>query len=173
MLADAVADRWGLPAWRREGRARITEGTVAGEPVTVLKPTTYMNRSGQALAPLFAAPAFDPARDLLVLVDDMALPLGAFRLRARGSAGGHNGLKSVQGAVGGLEYARLRIGIGPVPDDVDDRAEWVLDPFTGDELAALAERVPAMVDAVDAWRAEGIEHAMDRFNALGTQPTGE
>lgn len=173
MLADAVADRWALPAWRRARRARITEGIVAGEPVTVLKPTTYMNRSGQALAPLWATPGFDPAADLLVLVDDMALPLGTFRLRARGSAGGHNGLKSIQGAVGGIEYARLRIGIGPVPDEVDDRAAWVLEAFSPDELATLADLEPAMVDAVDAWRAHGIEHAMNRFNALGTQPTGE
>ena len=173
MLADAVADRWSLPAWRRVRRARITEGTVAGTPVAVLKPTTYMNRSGQALAALPVVPAFDPARDLLVLVDDLALPLGTFRLRARGSAGGHNGLKSVQGAVGSVEYARLRIGIGPVPEDVDDRAEWVLEAFSGGELATLAEQLPAMVEAVDVWRADGIEEAMNRFNALGNQPTGE
>lgn len=166
-----MAARWRLPAWQRAGRVRITEGLVGDEPVTLLQPLTYMNRSGQALGPFLADPAFDPVRDLLILVDDHALPLGSFRLRARGSAGGHNGLKSVQDALGGIEYARLRIGIGPLPDDVDDGADWVLAPFTPAERTVLVERLPLMVDAVDCWRREGIETAMNRYNAQGHQPT--
>ncbi len=83
----------------------------------VLKPQTYMNRSGAALAPLRALSDFDPAGDLLVLVDDVAIPLGTFRLRGAGSAGGHNGLKSIEGALQRQDYARLRIGVGPLPPD--------------------------------------------------------
>ncbi|MGH7676252.1 MAG: aminoacyl-tRNA hydrolase, partial [Gemmatimonadales bacterium] len=85
-LADACAAGWGLPPARRGERARVTAGTVDGVPVRVLKPTTFMNRSGAALASLRAEPGFDPARDLLILVDDFAIPLGTFRLRAEGSA---------------------------------------------------------------------------------------
>jgi PTH1 family peptidyl-tRNA hydrolase len=137
---------------------------VAGAEVALLKPRTYMNESGAALAPLLAAPAFAPAQDLLVLVDDAALPLGAFRLRARGSAGGHHGLESVEAALGSQEYSRLRIGIGPAPQALDDLAEFVLAPFARDEAAILLALLPLLGDAAECWLAEGIEAAMNRFN---------
>lgn len=143
--------------------ARVAEGTVDGEPVVVLKPQTYMNHSGQALAPLLATPEFTPAHDLLVLVDDAALPLGTFRLRSRGSSGGHNGLKSIQAALGSQAYARLRIGTGPVPDGVD-LADFDLARFPRDELAVLADLLPTLVDGVTCWVTRGIETAMNRFN---------
>ena len=132
--------------------------------MVVLKPQTYMNRSGAVLAPLRAIDGFDPARDLLVLVDDVALPVGRFRLRGAGSAGGHNGLKSVEGALRRQDYARLRIGVGPRPMDVDDLADWVLDTFTGDERTTLDALLGPMAEAVECWLAEGIETAMNRFN---------
>lgn len=134
----------------------------------VVKPQTYMNRSGLALAPLLAEPGFDPARDLLILVDDFAIPLGTFRLRAQGSAGGHNGLRSVEETVGSMQYARLRIGIGPIPAGTSDTADFVLEPFEREELAELAELLPDLVDAVECWLAEGIEQAMVRFNRKGS-----
>jgi len=130
----------------------------------VLKPQTYMNLSGLGLEPLLARPDFDPTHHLLVLVDDAALPLGTFRLRARGSSGGHHGLESVEQALGSRVYARLRIGIGPVPDDVVDLADFVLAPFAPPEAATLRELVPQMGDAVECWVAEGIQRAMNRFN---------
>ena len=130
----------------------------------VLKPQTYMNRSGAVLAPLRAIDGFDPARDLLVLVDDVALPVGRFRLRGAGSAGGHNGLKSVEGALRRQDYARLRIGVGPRPMEVDDLADWVLDAFTRDERTAVDELLSPMAEAVECWLNEGIEVAMNRFN---------
>jgi len=107
LLADAVAAHWQLPPFRRAERARATEGSVAGVPVRVLKPTTFMNRSGAALASLRADASFDPTRDLLILVDDFQIPLGTFRFRPDGSAGGHNGLKSIEGALQSQQYARL------------------------------------------------------------------
>jgi len=130
----------------------------------VLKPQTYMNRSGAALAPLRAIDGFDPARDLLVLVDDVALPVGRFRLRGAGTAGGHNGLKSVEGALRRQDYARLRIGVGPRPMDADDLADWVLDAFTREERTALDGLLAPMAEAVECWLNEGIEVAMNRFN---------
>jgi PTH1 family peptidyl-tRNA hydrolase len=127
---------------------------VDGIAVRVLKPTTYMNRSGAALASLRAEPTFDAARDLLILVDDFAIPLGTFRLRADGSAGGHNGLKSIEGALQSQSYARLRIGVGPLPEGAGDWSEHVLAPFEPEEDEQLEALIPEMVDAVDRWLRE-------------------
>jgi peptidyl-tRNA hydrolase, PTH1 family len=145
-----------LPAFRRGERARVTTGTVDGVPVRVLKPTTWMNHSGAALASLRADPAFDPATELLILVDEFQLPTGTFRLRPRGSAGGHNGLKSIEGALGSPEYARLRIGVGPLPEGVGDWADYVLAPFTPEQQEQVEAIMPQMVDAVTTWLVQGI-----------------
>ncbi len=123
-----------------------------------------MNRSGAALAPLRAFPGFDASRDLLVVVDDVALPVGRFRLRGAGSAGGHNGLKSVEGALMQQDYARLRIGVGPQPPGGGDLADFVLDAFATDEWEQLQALMDPMAEAVDCWLAEGIEPAMNRYN---------
>jgi PTH1 family peptidyl-tRNA hydrolase len=124
-----------------------------------------MNRRGAALAPLRALPGFDPAHDLLILVDDVALPIGKFRLRGAGSAGGHNGLKSIEGALQRQDYARLRIGVGPVPADLVDLADFVLAPFAPDESREIDALLDPMSDAVETWLAEGIERAMSKHNS--------
>ena len=123
-----------------------------------------MNRSGAALAPLLALADFDPARDLLILVDDVALPLGRYRLRGAGSAGGHNGLKSVEGALRRQDYARLRIGVGPVPPAVEDLADYVLAPFPAEERRVLDDLLDPMAEAVECWVEHGIERAMATHN---------
>jgi PTH1 family peptidyl-tRNA hydrolase len=156
--------RWHLGPLRRDGRARVAEGSRNGQPVRILLPTTYMNRSGGALAPLLGLPGFDPARDLLLLVDDVALPVGRFRLRGAGSAGGHNGLKSIEGTLRRQDYARLRIGVGPAPAGLDDLADFVLAEFDRDEREALDTLLPTMAESVECWLEEGIERAMTRFN---------
>ena len=163
-LADHLVARWRLPGFTREGQARQTEGAFGAHLVRVLKPQTYMNRSGAALAPLRALPDFDPAADLLVLVDDVALPVGKFRLRGAGSAGGHNGLKSIEGALQRQDYARLRIGVGPVPVGLTELADFVLGPFEPEEWRAVGELLEPMSEAVECWLADGIERAMSRFN---------
>ncbi|KPK03787.1 MAG: hypothetical protein AMS20_09930 [Gemmatimonas sp. SG8_28] len=168
LLADVLAEQWGLPRFRRSGRSVAARGTRGDTALVLLKPQTYMNRSGEAVRELLTAVPLDPATDVLVLVDDVALPLGSFRLRARGSAGGHNGLRSVEDAIGSGDYARLRIGIGPVPAGVDDHADFVLADFARDELAVLADELPDLVDAVDCWLTDGIERAMNRFNRRGS-----
>jgi PTH1 family peptidyl-tRNA hydrolase len=142
----------------------VAEGTWGGVAVQVVKPQTYMNRSGAVLAPLRDAAGFDPARDLLVLVDDVALDVGRFRLRGAGSAGGHNGLKSVEGALRRQDYARLRIGVGPRPMEYDDLADFVLDGFTPEERKVLDALLDPMAEAVECWVEDGIERAMNRFN---------
>ena len=125
---------------------------------------TYMNRSGAALAPFRADPTFDPSRDLLILVDEAALPVGRFRLRGAGSAGGHNGLKSIEGALQRQDYARLRIGVGPKPPELDGLADYVLADFLPEEREVIEGLLATMADAVECWVAEGIEIAMTRFN---------
>ena len=154
-LADALVARWGFPPFRRGERARVTEGEVDGVAVRVLKPTTYMNSSDAALASLRADPEFDPARDLLVLVDDFAIPTGTFRLRGEGSAGGHNGLKSIESALLSQQYARLRIGVGPLPEGVSDWSEYVLAPFTPEQQEQVEAIMPQLVDTVATWVKEG------------------
>lgn len=163
-MADHLAARWELLPFRRVPSAREIRGRALGRDITLLKPLTYMNRSGAALAPLRALPGFDPATDLLVLVDDFALPAGTFRLRGAGSAGGHNGLKSIEGSLRRQDYARLRIGIGPLPTGTRDTADFVLGAFAADERAELTILLEQMSEAVECWLRDGIELAMNRFN---------
>ena len=163
-LADRLAARWQLGQFRRGERAREARGTWQDLPVRVLKPQTYMNRSGAAVAPLRALPDFDPSQHLLILVDDVALPVGKFRLRGAGSAGGHNGLKSIEGVLQRQDYARLRIGVGPPPPGLDDLADFVLDEFTSEERTVLSELLDPMSEAVESWLEHGIEKAMNQFN---------
>lgn len=171
-MADHLARRWRFPPFKRVPAARETRGQVQGEDVILLKPQTYMNRSGAALAAFRSIEGFDPSHDLLILVDEFALPLGRFRLRGAGSAGGHNGLKSVEGSLRRQDYARLRIGIGPLPPDVSDSADFVLAEFDRDERPVITELQDRMAEAVECWLAEGIEVAMNRFNRKGESGAG-
>ena len=124
---------------------------MAGVPVRVLKPTTYMNRSGAALASMRADAVFDPARDLLILVDDFQIPVGTFRFRSEGSAGGHNGLKSIEAALQSQQYARLRVGVGPLPEGVGDWADYVLAPFEPEQMEQVEALTPKLIDEVEKW----------------------
>lgn len=163
LLADYLADRWRLGGWRRNGDGMLAQGTLDGVPVRIIKPLTFMNASGDALRQL-RSPSFDPAADLLVLVDDIAFAPGEFRLKGAGSAGGHNGLRSVEAVLRRQDYARLRIGIGSKPPGYDDLADWVLGRMTSPERAAFDEACPTMALAVECWIAEGVERAMNRYN---------
>jgi PTH1 family peptidyl-tRNA hydrolase len=156
-LADALVARWEFPPFRRGERARVTEGDLAGVPVRVLKPTTFMNLSGAALASLRADPTFNPAVDLLVLVDEFRIPSGTFRLRGDGSAGGHNGLKSIEGALQSQQYARLRIGVGPLPEGMNDWSQYVLAPFDPEQGEQVEAAMPQMVEVVERWVTEGVK----------------
>jgi len=151
LLADALAEHWRLPPFRRAERARATEGEALGVAVRILKPTTFMNHSGAALASLRADPAFTPARDLLILVDDFQIPLGTYRFRPDGSSGGHNGLKSIEGSLQSQQYARLRIGVGPLPEGTGDWADYVLAPFEPEELEQVTALMPRMIEEVEKW----------------------
>jgi peptidyl-tRNA hydrolase, PTH1 family len=161
--ADRLAYDWDLGAFRQEGPALVTGGTVEGEEVILLKPTAYMNRSGAALRPWLGREGFHVSTDLMVLVDDATLDAGRIRLRPRGSAGGHNGLKSIQAVLGHGEYPRLRIGVGrPTPGA--DLVDWVLSAMQGEDEKRVLDLLPEVTEAVRIWIAQGIEPAMNRIN---------
>ncbi len=163
MLIDHLVARWGFTPLRRADQAVATTGTLNGVPVRLVKPVTYMNRSGDALKGL-RSPTWDPASDLLVLVDDVSLAPGRFRLRGAGTAGGHNGLRSIESALRRQDYPRLRIGVGAKPPEYDDLADWVLGRMTNEERTALDDILDPMADAVECWVNDGIETAMNRHN---------
>jgi PTH1 family peptidyl-tRNA hydrolase len=171
-VVEHLAEAWRFDGWRRDGKSLVARGTVEGEEVRLLKPRTYMNLSGAALTPYLRRPILSrrtpvrPDADLLVVVDDIALPVGRARLRASGSAGGHNGLKSVQQTVGGGHYARLRVGIRPEEParGVGDLADFVLSNFGKREEERVRALLPHLTDAVTCWLRHGIDRAMNEFN---------
>ncbi len=162
-LVDRLSSDWDLGPFHRDGPALTTQGGVGEESVVLVKPITFMNRSGAALAPLRNFPDFDITKDLLVVVDDIALDVGRVRLRPSGGTGGHNGLKSVEAALGTQDYARLRIGVGEPPAG-EDTADWVLSSFENADEDAVVQLLPELVDAVRLWMDEGAEAAMSRYN---------
>jgi peptidyl-tRNA hydrolase, PTH1 family len=162
-LLDRLASDWGFGRFRREGGAGVAAGERAGQPVLLVKPLTYMNRSGAVVGRLRGDRGFDVSRDLLVAVDDVALPPGRARFRPGGSAGGHNGLRSIESALATRDYARLRIGVGEKPPGWD-LADWVLTPPPPEEREAVMALMPRLSEGVDCWLEEGIEEAMNRFN---------
>ena len=162
-LLDRLAYEWDLPLFEREGRAMVTEGPRGDDHFRLMKPLTFMNRSGEALSSLASVPEFLPETDLLIAVDDAALDVGRVRFRSKGSAGGHNGLKSVSQALGSDDYARLRIGIG-IPPESESLSDWVLSPMAPEDEDTTLGLLPDLVKGVEAWGKEGIEAAMNCFN---------
>ena len=165
MVAKLVIEKTGA---RAKEKTRTYASWQAGDLV-VLTPLTYMNRSGEALKEFGARPA-----DLLVVVDDIYLPLGAVRVRAKGGDGGHNGLWSIQESLGTDSYARVRVGVGRAGQG-QDLADHVLSGFAPDEADALAEAIETASEACLLWAREGVIPAMNRFNARvrDNAPEGE
>lgn len=164
-LLDLLKRRWSATAFREEELwlRSVAELEGAGD-VWLIKPLVYMNRSGVAVRALIQLADLDLMSDLLVVVDDVALDPGRPRFRPRGSAGGHNGLQSVEVALGTREYPRLRIGVGSPPPG-SDLAEWVLSEFDNSEHEeAVLNVLPRLADGVEVWVREGLEMAMNRFN---------
>lgn len=139
--------------------------TLGGEKVLVMKPQTYMNLSGNAVAPA-AAYYKIPAERVIVVCDDIALPVGKLRIRTKGSSGGHNGLKSIISALGTEEFPRVKIGVGAPPrnDTEEDMINWVLGIFHGKDADAIAEMCENAAKAISAIIAEGTEKAMNIYN---------
>lgn len=171
LVVDRLAQRR-MPGELPKGRfsGAVVEGVIGTERCVLLKPTTYMNRSGHSVAQAIGFYKIDPSRDMLVLVDDIALPVGSIRLRAFGSAGGHNGLSDIQRALGTDVYPRCRIGIDATPAFMD-QADYVLGRFTPEQWSALEPALDRAVEATGVFIAEGIAPAMNRFNTKAAPPS--
>ena len=163
-VVDLLADRWGVSNGRvRDGAAvlEVTRPDPVGR-VLLVKPMKAMNLSGGPLRAAVSRTDAEPSADLLVVADDFNLSLGRLRIRREGSAGGHNGIRSIIAALGTDDFARLRIGIGRGRDDVDH----VLSEFKRHEQELVREAIATAADAAETWLESGAETAMNRFNGL-------
>lgn len=173
LAIDRLAERCGVVVSNRRSKALTASGRIAGRRVLLAKPETYMNLSGLAVAALADELEIDPRRELIVLYDEAALPLGTIRIRERGSSGGHNGVKSIASALGTEEWLRVRIGIAPEEERAAEtarqrRKEYVLAQFRKPELAALDTVLDDVAAAVELILTEGASVAMNRFNRRAT-----
>jgi len=162
MAIDRLADSCGVEVAYREAQALTVSTELAGVRVVLAKPQTYMNLSGLAVARLLRNYELEPS-DLLVLVDEIELPLGMLRIRPRGSAGGHKGLKSILGALEADDFTRLRLGVRP-DRQVEDYVSYLLGPFRPAEMASVREMLGQASEAVRVILSEGVQKAMNRFN---------
>lgn len=162
MLIDALADRLGVDAWRERQQAHVCDARIGTEKVLLVKPLTYMNESGRAVAPILSYYKLD-AEDLIVVYDDMDIPCGTVRIRRKGSAGGHNGIKSLLSLVGSEDFARVRIGIGrPLPGWTV--VNHVLTPFAPGDVPKVKAAIDYLLPAVECLVTDGVDMAMNRYN---------
>jgi peptidyl-tRNA hydrolase, PTH1 family len=173
LAVDRIADQHRVQVANRRCRALTAKIQIAGREVILAKPETFMNLSGLSVAALAAEFGIDPARELLVLYDELDLPLGVMRVRERGSAAGHNGARSISGALRSDEWARIRIGVGSngEPEEAFRRGkDYLLTPLRKRDLAALDEVLERVAQAVEVVAAKGISAAMNEFNRRDTSP---
>ena len=163
MAADELERREGVKFNKLRYRALTGEIRAGGQRVLVIKPQTYMNLSGEAVK-LAGGFYKIPPDHVLVISDDVALPLGKLRIRTGGSAGGHNGLKSIIQHLGSDQFPRVKVGVGGKPDPDYDLADWVLGKFRGPDRKVMDEAVKRAADAVECVLKDGCEKAMNRFN---------
>ena len=162
-VVDELAERQNAPVQKLKFKALTNLLTISGEKVLVMKPVTYMNLSGEAVRPAADFYKIPPER-ILVISDDTALDPGKLRIRTKGSAGGHNGLKSIIQHLGTDQFPRVRVGVGQKPHPDYDLADWVLGKFQGEAKKVMDEAVKRAADAVECILKEGADRAMNRFN---------
>lgn len=163
MAIERLTRRHAITGERARFHAAVYEGIINNQRCMLMMPQTFMNRSGLAVGEAVAFFKLDPGTDVIVLVDDIALPVGRIRLRRGGGSGGHNGLADVERALGTRDFPRLRIGIdlpGRIP-----QVDYVLGRFSADQMDKLNPAIDLSCDAVEDWISHDIEHAMNRYNA--------
>jgi peptidyl-tRNA hydrolase, PTH1 family len=163
LTIDQIASKLGIEVRNRQCRALTARATIAGEPVILAKPETYMNLSGLSVRELAAEHQVDVKKDLVVIYDELDLPLGTIRIRQRGGTAGHNGMESVQGALNTDEFLRIRLGISP-ERKVTDSVKYVLTPFRKAQEKVVVEIIEMAAEALEVILKEGPAAAMNRFN---------
>jgi peptidyl-tRNA hydrolase, PTH1 family len=163
LAVDRIAEQSGVRISNRQCRALTGKAVIADQEVLLAKPETYMNLSGMSVRELVREHEIDPAQDLIVIYDELDLPLGTIRIRQRGSSAGHNGMESIIGALAGDEFVRMRLGIAP-DHPVQDGARYVLGQFKKSQYAAVDEELDTAAEAVKVILTEGVAKAMSRFN---------
>jgi len=171
MAVSALADELGVTFGKSRNSAKIAEGAYGDHSLIMAQPQRYMNRSGESVAPLMAYFQIEPDH-LLVIVDDADLPLGAMRLRKQGSAGGHNGIKSIIAHLGSSEFARLRLGMGR-PASNGEMIDFVLSDFSKKEMVTVKTVLAHAVTAVLTFVTDGIDAAMNRHNTAAAPDPSE
>lgn len=162
-LIDALADKYGISVMDIKNKAMTGKGIINGHKVILAKPLTFMNLSGESIRPLTDYYKIDVPAELIVISDDISLPPGQIRIRKRGSAGGHNGLKNIIGQLGSEEFQRIRIGVGEKPKGYD-LADYVLGHFSKEEQPLMKEGIDKAVEALEMMLEGDVERAMNEFN---------
>ena len=160
---DYLADKWNIPVNKTKFQGLYGQGEVDGHKVFLLKPLTYMNLSGQSIAPLAAFYKI-PANHVIVLCDDVTQAPGKLRIRSSGSAGGHNGLKSIIASLGGDQFARIRMGVGTKPHPDYDLADWVLGKFPPEDKKSLEDRFDDIAAAALLIMENNLGQAQNKYN---------
>ncbi|BAU26194.1 peptidyl-tRNA hydrolase [Aneurinibacillus soli] len=160
---DRLADEWGIALNQGKFKGLIGEGRVGTEKVILVKPLTYMNLSGECVSPLLSFYKLDPEEDLLVIYDDLDLPCGKIRLRTKGSAGGHNGIKSLLAHLGTQEFKRIKVGIDR-PEPGRKVVDYVLGTFPPEQKADVEEAVKRAAEASRAWTEISFLRVMNQYN---------
>ncbi len=162
-VIDALSDKYNIGLTETKFKAAYGKGRIGSERVILVKPLTYMNLSGEAVAPICNYFKADPKERLIVISDDVELDVGNMRIRPKGSAGGHNGLKNIIALLGTDEFTRVRVGVGKKPKQWD-MVDWVLGHFEGEDAVTIKESVERATEAVAEIIENGTDSAMNRFN---------
>lgn len=163
LVIDELAEREKIPVQKLKYRALTNTALIGGRSVLLMKPTTYMNLSGESVGEAARFYKIPPER-VLVISDDVALPQGKLRIRRSGSAGGHNGLKNIISHLGSDQFPRIKVGVGGKPHPDHDMADWVLGKFTGQDRKVMEEAISRAADAVTLFLEQGPDQAMAKFN---------
>lgn len=167
-VIEALADVAGISVIERKHKAIIGKGVLDGQRVILVKPQTYMNLSGESVRDVIDYYKLDATQDLIVVSDDTSLDVGSIRVRKKGSAGGHNGLKDIIARLGHDTFMRVKMGVGEKPKGYD-LADYVLGHFTGDERKVMDEAAKTAVEAIRMMMSGEIDRAMNQFNRKSTQ----
>ena len=164
MCMDVICDKYRARVDRSKFKALVGECTIAGKHILLMKPQTFMNSSGEAIRE--AADFYNvPAENIIVIFDDISLDVGALRIRRKGSAGGHNGIKSVIAHLSSSEFPRIKLGVGAKPSPEYDLVKWVLGNIPEDDRKAMSEAYSRAADALEVMLASGIDTAMNKFSS--------